>query len=265
MPLQKFRKSQPQFILKKRRLPHGSEKSRSRHSPRASLVVQMVKSPPAMQETQVWFPGREDPLEKEMATHSSILAWRIPWMEDPDGLQFMGSQKVSHLWAHTGHPPWWFNQGLNCHTRVLYLLSLCPDILGTDSICRQPLMVEEWPPLPQSPEPTSLRFHLSRKEYQHVPLPFVPAFWQTHLSPGSCWVRGLEKKKLQDLALPAHTRGLKRGGDRLCQQKGGHCNKRKKQGKGCGALSHPSADPTTMVLLFSLGRLLTTKERRGKV
>ena len=60
---------------------------------RASLVAQTVKHLPAMQETQVRFLGREDPLEKEMATHSSILAWEIPWTEKPGGLQSMGSQK----------------------------------------------------------------------------------------------------------------------------------------------------------------------------
>ena len=49
-----------------------------------------------MQETQVRSLGREDPLEKEMATHSSILAWRIPWTEEPGGLQSMGSQRVRH-------------------------------------------------------------------------------------------------------------------------------------------------------------------------
>ena len=49
-----------------------------------------------MQETWVRSLGREDPLEKEMATHSSILAWRILWTEDPGGLQFMGSQRVGH-------------------------------------------------------------------------------------------------------------------------------------------------------------------------
>ena len=49
-----------------------------------------VKNPPAMQETQVRFLDWEDPLEKEMATHSSILAWRIPWTEEPGGLQSMG-------------------------------------------------------------------------------------------------------------------------------------------------------------------------------
>ena len=57
------------------------------------LVVQMVKNPPAMQKTQVRSLGREDPLEKEMVTHSSILAWRIPWMEEPGGLQSTGSKE----------------------------------------------------------------------------------------------------------------------------------------------------------------------------
>ena len=56
-------------------------------------MTQMVKSP-AMQETRVLSLGREDPLEKEMATHSSILAWRIPWTEEPGGLQSMGLQTV---------------------------------------------------------------------------------------------------------------------------------------------------------------------------
>ena len=50
----------------------------------------MVKNPPAMQETQVQFLGREDPVEKGMATHSSILAWEIPWTKEPGGLQSMG-------------------------------------------------------------------------------------------------------------------------------------------------------------------------------
>ena len=54
----------------------------------------MVKNPPAMQETKVQSPSQEDPLEKEMVTHSSILAWRIPRAEEPDRLQFMGSQRV---------------------------------------------------------------------------------------------------------------------------------------------------------------------------
>ena len=56
----------------------------------------MVKNLPAMQETWVPSLGQEDPLEKEMATHSSILSWRIPWKEEPDRLQSMGSQRVRH-------------------------------------------------------------------------------------------------------------------------------------------------------------------------
>ena len=62
----------------------------------ASLVAQMVKNLPVMQETQIWSLGWEDPLEKEMATHSSILAWEIPWTEEPGGLQSMGLQRVRH-------------------------------------------------------------------------------------------------------------------------------------------------------------------------
>ena len=62
----------------------------------ASLAAQTVKNLPAIPETQVQFLGQEDPLEKGMATHSNILAWRIPWTEEPDGLQFMGSQRVRH-------------------------------------------------------------------------------------------------------------------------------------------------------------------------
>ena len=61
-----------------------------------SLVAQTVKRLPAMQETRVRFLGREDPLEKEMAINSSTLAWKIPWTEEPDRLQPMGSQRVGH-------------------------------------------------------------------------------------------------------------------------------------------------------------------------
>jgi len=63
------------------------------------LVAQMVKNLPATRETWVWSLGQEDPLEKGMATHSSILAWRIPWTEEPGALQFMGSQRVRQNWA----------------------------------------------------------------------------------------------------------------------------------------------------------------------
>ena len=65
----------------------------------AFLVAQRLKRLPATQETWVWSLGWKDPLEKEMATHSSILAWRIPWMEEPGGLKSTGSQRVGHDWA----------------------------------------------------------------------------------------------------------------------------------------------------------------------
>ena len=65
----------------------------------ASVVAQMVKNPPAMWETWVQSLGWEDPLEKGMATHSSILAWRIPWIEEPGRLQSMRLQRVRHNWG----------------------------------------------------------------------------------------------------------------------------------------------------------------------
>ena len=59
----------------------------------------MVKNLPAMRKTWIWSLGQEDPLDKGMATHSSILSWRIPWTEKPGGLQSMGSQRVRHDWV----------------------------------------------------------------------------------------------------------------------------------------------------------------------
>ena len=62
----------------------------------SSLMAQIVKKLSAMQETRVQSLGQEDPLEKGMATHSSILAWRLPWTEAPGGLQSMGWQRIGH-------------------------------------------------------------------------------------------------------------------------------------------------------------------------
>ena len=62
----------------------------------ASLITQMVKNPPAIQETWIQSLGQKDPLEKERATHASIFAWRILWTEEPGRLQFMGLQRVRH-------------------------------------------------------------------------------------------------------------------------------------------------------------------------
>ena len=57
-------------------------------------MAQMINNLPAMQETWIWFLGQEDPLEKGMTTHSSLLAWEIPWTEEPGGLKFMGLQNT---------------------------------------------------------------------------------------------------------------------------------------------------------------------------
>ena len=70
----------------------------------ASLLAQMVKRLSAVQDTWVWSLGWEDPLEKEMATHSSILAWKMPWMEEPGRLQSMGLQRVWHDWGTSLSP-----------------------------------------------------------------------------------------------------------------------------------------------------------------
>ena len=80
----------------------------------ASLVAQTVKRLPAKWETRVRFLGWEDPLEKEMAIHSSIVAWKIPWMEEPDRLQSMGSKRVRHNWATSLYflkACWWIVAG----------------------------------------------------------------------------------------------------------------------------------------------------------
>ena len=71
----------------------------------ASLMAQMVKNLPAMRETQVQSLGWDDPLEKGMATHSSILAWRISWSEDPGRLQSLGSQRFRYNWSDLANTP----------------------------------------------------------------------------------------------------------------------------------------------------------------
>ena len=76
-----------------------------------SLVAQRVKHLPAMWKTWVWLLGWEDPLEKEMATHSSILAWKIQWTEKPGGLNSMGSQRVGHDWATSLSHRWHYPNG----------------------------------------------------------------------------------------------------------------------------------------------------------
>ena len=73
---------------------------------RASLVAQVAKNLPRIWETQVRFLSQEDPMEKKMAIHSSILTWKIPWTKEPGGLQYMGSQRVRQSWATNTHTSW---------------------------------------------------------------------------------------------------------------------------------------------------------------
>ena len=92
-----------------RRLGRSLER---RHWSSPPWWLRQLKNLPSMQETWVWSLGWEDPLEKGMATHSSILAWRIPWAEEPSSLQSMGSQRDGHNWAnntHT-HTHWFWHQ-----------------------------------------------------------------------------------------------------------------------------------------------------------
>ena len=87
----------------------------------AFLVAQMVRNLPAMQKTRVQSLGWEDPLEKGMATHSSILTWRIPWTQEPGGLQSMGSQRAdtTEQLTHTHSASYaWTTFGLSVHAVI---------------------------------------------------------------------------------------------------------------------------------------------------
>ena len=101
-------------------------------APWASLVSQMVKCLPAMQEAQVQSLGQEDPLEKEMATHFSPLAWRIPWTEEPGRLQSMGSQSRTRLKDFTGDH-WRINSRKNEEMESKQKQHLVVDVTGNGS------------------------------------------------------------------------------------------------------------------------------------
>ena len=103
----------------------------------ASLVAQLVKTLPAMQETQVRSLGWEDPLEKEMASHSNILAWRIPWTDEPGRLQSRGLQRVRHNLANKPPPPRiyspYFSLFWGCVSRHTLCLLLSFSLLAASS------------------------------------------------------------------------------------------------------------------------------------
>ena len=103
-----------------------------------SLVAQMVKQLPAMQETWVWYLGQEDPFEKEMATHSIILAWRIPRTKEPGRLQSMGSQRVGHDWATNTHTLKWI-LGVCVFAELIYsklYVRFCGGTSGKELACQ---------------------------------------------------------------------------------------------------------------------------------
>ena len=111
------------------RLPALSWRGLSLHQ--ASLVPETVKSQPAMQETQVCSLGWEDPLEKGMATHSSILAWRIPWTEEPGGLQSMGLQRVRHPSSTNTFTFTFYSLHHHVHCSAAWLLGLSKQKAGS--------------------------------------------------------------------------------------------------------------------------------------
>ena len=124
--------------------PRGKKKKHE-----ANLHMNIVNSdfwihPPAMQEIQenrvLSLPGQEDPLEKEMATHSSIPAWVIPWTRKPRGLYSVGSQWVGHNWAHT---PYQGDTIKIINLRYMILTSLFISIFSTKSFFNSPLILYE--------------------------------------------------------------------------------------------------------------------------
>ena len=84
-------------------------------------VAQMVKNLPAMQKTQDQSLGQEDPLEKNLAIHPSVCAWRIPWIEDPGGLQSMGSQRVRHTYLTYQNVHTHTYENAYMHTHITYV------------------------------------------------------------------------------------------------------------------------------------------------
>ena len=127
-----------------------------------SLVAQMVKRLPTMQETRVQSLGRKDLLEKEMATHSSILAWKIPWTEEPGGLQSMGSQRVEHDWATSlffQHIKWFEFKRYRRMYSEKSLSHPCPQLSYSPSQ-RQPMLAVSYVP--------SQRYFMHTQENRHL-------------------------------------------------------------------------------------------------
>ena len=160
-------------------------------------MAQIVKSLPAMQETWIWSLDQEDPLEEEMATHSNILAWRIPWTEEPGRLQPMGSQRVRQDWVTNTHkdlhgrvlkggptafPNIWF-----CFFQYCYLIMGFPGGLdGKESACNaeDPCSI---PGLGRSPGEGNGNLPLYSCLENLMKKPWVRKESCWHI-PGYCWI-----------------------------------------------------------------------------
>ena len=150
----------------------------------AFLVARRVKNLPAMQEAQVWPLVREDSLEKGMATHSTILAWRIPWTEEPGGLQPMGLQRVRHDWATNTHKlpfavrTWTILRGVwgRTDTSICMAESLCysPEITTISLINYTPIQNKR---LKKNPRPS----HFAKWTWDRLFSPFIMSVYQNLL------------------------------------------------------------------------------------
>ena len=172
----------------------------------ASLVAQMVKNLPAMQETWVQSLGQEDSLEKEMATHSSILAWRIPWTEESGGSIVLGSQWVGQNWATNTSLYWYLSTiYLNFLQKILSILlkkknsSSCLSLWYSISLESAIFLLLYWF-LPFDMGERNFSFHFFESKWKTVRL------GQNSLTNNvvCCWL--LEgKRKLVIISSPYHT------------------------------------------------------------
>ena len=162
----------------------------------ASLVAQLVKNLPAVQEMWVWFLDQEDPLEKEMATHSTILAWEIPWTEESGGLQSMGWQELDTTWWLNHHQP-------PHHCSNDCYIALCPQMVEDMRSKRQKQGFSSFLLLPVI-DLVNLCFYRARVPVRHVWSNFSANLTKCYASVSSGYFRFLlpgDKQQKQDTVL----------------------------------------------------------------
>ena len=147
------------------------------------LVAQMVENFPAKQETQVWSLGWEDPLEKGMATHSSILAWRIPWTEEPGRLQSMGSQRVEWVTKHSKNKMFVLAHS-SCYNKntIDWVANKQQEFVGRFGVWLGPLPGSQTTVFSLNPYIEEARRELSRISFRKTLIPFMkaPSSWPNH-------------------------------------------------------------------------------------